>query len=187
MTNNQTENIVEKTTVFQGNFLTVKTQPSQYGVYEVVHTKTGKAAIVLTISGDHILLAQQFRVPVDNFTWELPGGTIDDGEEIVEGGIRELYEETGLIADPEKTHVFITGHPSPANLAETIYVLITHLDENEWKKPLNIQVEELSDARWFHIDDVLQMINDDNFSSYLTTAAVLKAVYQGAITSIFNK
>lgn len=31
--------------------------------------------------------------------WELPGGKIDDGETIVEGSIREIWEETGVVLD----------------------------------------------------------------------------------------
>ena len=31
--------------------------------------------------------------------WELPGGKIDDGETIVEGSIREIWEETGIALD----------------------------------------------------------------------------------------
>lgn len=52
--------------------------------------------------GDEILLVQQFRKGVGKETFELPGGIIEQGETILEAGIREFYEETGCVLDSPK-------------------------------------------------------------------------------------
>ena len=51
--------------------------------------------------GRHILLVEQFRVPLGRFCLELPAGLVGDdaaGEEAEAAAIRELEEETGYRA-----------------------------------------------------------------------------------------
>lgn len=58
-------------------------------------------AVVLDRAGRVLLL--QTRDPKNAYAdvwWELPGGGIDPGETVVEAVIRELAEETGLVATP---------------------------------------------------------------------------------------
>lgn len=44
----------------------------------------------------HVLLVEQYRHGVDDFTWELPAGLIDAGETPESAAARELLEETGF-------------------------------------------------------------------------------------------
>jgi 8-oxo-dGTP pyrophosphatase MutT (NUDIX family) len=43
-----------------------------------------------------ILLEREYRHGVGEVIWQLPGGLADDGEPLVEAGLRELREETGF-------------------------------------------------------------------------------------------
>jgi len=43
-----------------------------------------------------LVLIKQFRVPLNDYVYELPAGLVDDNEEIEEAVKRELMEETGL-------------------------------------------------------------------------------------------
>ncbi|MGV9347858.1 bifunctional class I SAM-dependent methyltransferase/NUDIX hydrolase [Streptomyces spiralis] len=58
------------------------------------HAAIGVGAIVF---GEHGLLLGRHR----HGTWELPGGTVEPGESLEETVVRELAEETGLVARPE--------------------------------------------------------------------------------------
>ncbi|MBM4281430.1 MAG: NUDIX hydrolase [Deltaproteobacteria bacterium] len=44
---------------------------------------------------DHLLLVRQWRFGTNEFTVEIPAGGLEPGENPVEGGLRELVEETG--------------------------------------------------------------------------------------------
>ena len=55
---------------------------------------------------DKVVLIRQFRYPVDGYVYEFPAGLVEPGEDMLEGGIREMLEETGLDFRP----VYVT-HP----------------------------------------------------------------------------
>lgn len=68
---------------------------------------------VIALSSDHqIVLVKQFRYGLNDFTLEIPGGMIDQGEDCLVAGLRELREETGF----EGGHAQLLGSvdPNPA-------------------------------------------------------------------------
>lgn len=74
------------------------------GKWEYVSRARGiKAAVILPIDGDHVILVEQFRVPVGGPVLELPAGLVGDedgaeGELALDSARRELIEETGYAA-----------------------------------------------------------------------------------------
>lgn len=90
---------------WQGKFLTAKTR----GKWEYVGRARGiRAAVILAVEDEHVLLVEQYRVPLGMRCIELPAGLIgDDAQDygaapdedpLVAAG-RELEEETGYRAD----------------------------------------------------------------------------------------
>jgi 8-oxo-dGTP pyrophosphatase MutT (NUDIX family) len=59
----------------------------------------GMAVVVVPVATDGTLwLARMKRAPTGRTSWELPGGEVGAGETPVEAGLRELFEECGLVA-----------------------------------------------------------------------------------------
>ena len=52
---------------------------------------------VIVTDGDRVLLGHATRSP----RWDIPKGTAEPGENFAEAAVRELREETGLLAPPE--------------------------------------------------------------------------------------
>ena len=65
------------------------------GRWEALHvTNLSPVVVALTDSGEIILL-RMFRFPVEDFVYELPGGSPNKGEALMDAVRRELLEETG--------------------------------------------------------------------------------------------
>ncbi|MDV3458659.1 NUDIX hydrolase [Sphingomonas sp. HF-S4] len=104
-------------TVWQGKWITAKRQ----GKWEFVARARciGAAVIVAIDDDDHVLLVEQYRVPLGRRCLELPAGLIgdtQDGDTPLDAARRELVEETGYdCAAVEDLGYF---HSSPGMVSE---------------------------------------------------------------------
>lgn len=107
--------------VWQGRFIAAKTR----GKWEYVSRARGiKAAVILAIDEGHVLLVEQYRVPLGANCLELPAGLVGDeteGERVEEAAGRELEEETGYRA----TRIERIGefYSSPGMLSESFFLV----------------------------------------------------------------
>ncbi len=110
--------------VWQGRFITTKTR----GKWEYVSRARGiKAAVILAIDDGHVLLVEQYRVPLGRNCLELPAGLIGDetdDEAIEDAAARELEEETGY--RPDRIEVIGDFYSSPGMVSESFYFVRAH-------------------------------------------------------------
>jgi ADP-ribose pyrophosphatase len=103
-------------TVWKGRFLEMKKR----GRWEYVGRVGGvQAAVVIAIDAGHLLLIEQYRVPLGRLCLELPAGLVGDeseGETVEMSAARELEEETGY--RPAKCTQLGTFYASPGMVSE---------------------------------------------------------------------
>ena len=113
--------------MWQGRYIVARKK----GRWEyVTRPRNIRAAVILAIDDEgHVILVEQFRVPLGRTCIELPAGLIGDhddteGEDPVAAAARELEEETGYHA--ERLEVIGEFHSSPGMLGESFTLLRAH-------------------------------------------------------------
>ena len=113
--------------VWQGRFVTARRK----GRWEYVSRARGiRAAVILAIdTDDHVLLVEQYRVPLGKPCIELPAGLIGDDDSIADedatsAALRELEEETGYRAG--RMEVLGEFWSSPGMVSESFTLLRAH-------------------------------------------------------------
>ena len=113
--------------VWAGKFITAKVR----GKWEYVARSRGiRAAVILAIDEeDHVLLVEQYRVPLGKACLELPAGLVGDddsltGEDAAAAANRELIEETGYRA--ARMEVLGEFFSSPGMVSESFTMLRAH-------------------------------------------------------------
>ena len=69
----------------------------------VTHVNKPDGVILYGVYGedkDRVVLIRQYRYPLGGFVYEFPAGLVEEGEDMMEAAIREMYEETGLTFVP---------------------------------------------------------------------------------------
>jgi len=112
-------------TMWEGRFITARRR----GRWEYVGRARGiRAAVILAIDAeDHVILVDQYRVPLGRRCIELPAGLVGDdqpGEATESAAARELEEETGY--RPGRMEVIGEFHSSPGMVSESFTLLRAH-------------------------------------------------------------
>jgi ADP-ribose pyrophosphatase len=176
------EKTVSTQKVYEGRIISVEKM-----IVELPNKKTAGrdiirhpgAATVLPIDNEgYIHVVKQYRKPIEKVSIEIPAGKLDEAESPRECAIRELSEETGLIAG-KISHVF-SMVTTPAFCDEVIHFFVaTDLEEGT----MHTDDDEFLERDKIHIDKMIEMImNGEIFDSKTITAVFLaKHILKGVI------
>ena len=135
---------------------------------EVVEHNGGICVVPITENGE-VLMVEQYRYPYGEVILEIPAGKRDGNEEPLEGGKRELREETGAVAE---NYTFLGElYPTPGYCGEVIYMyLATGLSFGE----TDPDDDEFLNVKKIPLEKAVDMIMKGEIKDAKTQTAILK-------------
>ena len=139
---------------------------NQYGH---VHFKNVAVGILPIDDEDCTWLVGQSRFTLGAYSWELPEGGAQQGENWLEAAQRELKEETGLIASHWQELMRLHTSNSITDESAIVYVA-RGLTLGE---PCHEETEDLS-VRRVSVDQAVQMVLSGEITDAISVAALLR-------------
>ena len=106
-----------------------------------------------------LVLVKQFRVPLNDYIYEIPAGLIDKGEDVLTSAKRELFEETGLELI-EITKVFENLYVSPGVTDECVDIVFCTCKGDV--SDLHLEEDEDIEIGLYDEEEVRQILADKN-------------------------
>jgi ADP-ribose pyrophosphatase len=126
------------------------------------------AVAILALDNNNIILIRQYRHAAGKFMWEIPAGTLEEGEDPLECAKRELLEETGYIAN--KIEKLIQFYVAVGYCTEIIHLFIAR----ELKKlSQKTEEDEFISVHLIPIDRALEMIKNNEIEDAKTIIGIL--------------
>ncbi|MFN3852012.1 MAG: NUDIX domain-containing protein [Spirosomataceae bacterium] len=139
------------------------------GIYGTVHFKNIAVGVVPLDADENTWLVGQYRFPLNEYSWEIPEGGCPNGEEVLDTAVRELKEETGLIA--QKWTLISKLHTSNSVCNEVAYIFLAEdlsISEAEPEETEQLAVKKV------HFKEALQMVLEDKITDSMSVAGILK-------------
>lgn len=157
--------------VFEGKKLKVLSGefrlPSGKKVYREI-VDFGKSVVILPLDGDEVILVKQYRPAIGKWIYELPAGTLEEGEEPEECAKRELIEEIGYEAG--ELNLLFRMYLSPGYSNEYMYsYLATDLKYVGERPEYGEEIEVIR----LHLDKALELIGRGVLEDAKSIATIL--------------
>jgi len=140
------------------------------GTYTVIRAKRHAVGVLPLDDEGNVHLVGQWRFPLGRYSWEMPEGGADPGEDTLDCAKRELEEETGLSASAYVRILEMDMSNSLCDEVATIY-LATGLTPG-FARPERTEVLRNRTASFA---ELMQRVVDGRIRDSMTVAAVLRA------------
>jgi ADP-ribose pyrophosphatase len=154
--------------VFQVDRDTVRMPNGREVAVDVVRHPRSVVLIPVPEPG-HVILIRQYRYAVNRWMWELPAGSVDEGEQPDAAARRECHEEIGQVPD---TIVRIGSlHPTPGYCdEEMLFFRLSGLSEPA--EEAEADEDEDIEPKVFSVADAREMIRRGEITDMKTVAGL---------------
>lgn len=116
-----------------------------------------------------VVLVRQYRYPINAFLWELPAGSVDDGETPEQAAVRECHEEIGQV--PRTVVRLGAMYPTPGYCdEEMVFFRLSTLEEPT--EPAELDEDEDIEVRVFDLAEAREMTRRGEITDMKTIAGL---------------
>lgn len=150
--------------VFAVNRDTVKMPNGKTVTVDVV--RHPKSVVIVPIpEPGKVMLVRQYRYAVNAFLWELPAGSVDEGETPDQAARRECHEEIGLV--PATVVRLSAMYPTPGYCdEEMVFFRLSGLETTEAQA--HVDEDEDIEVRTFELREARDMIRSGEITDMKT-------------------
>jgi ADP-ribose pyrophosphatase len=141
------------------------------GTYAWAQRKNGVGIAVVT-KGQKILLHKEYRYIIKDYSWEIPGGGIDEGESPEVAAARELKEETGISVEPSQLTFIARFFPLNSFNTEEVTLFLVEVNTDEVTTRGIEASEHLEEQKFVSFDEALAMVDDGTINDAMTANAI---------------
>ena len=129
-----------------------------------------KSVVLVPVpSRGQVILVRQFRYAVHAFLWELPAGSVDEGESPEQAARRECHEEIGLV--PETIVRLAAMYPTPGYCdEEMVFFRLSNLEEPT--EAATMDEDEDIEAKTFELREARDMVRRGEITDMKTVAGL---------------
>ena len=169
------EETLSSSKIFQGRIINlhkdeVKLPDGRITTREIVE-HPGAVVILALTDKKEIVMIRQFRKPAEEVLWELPAGTLEVGESLVDCAKRELEEETGY--HPRKIKEIITFFSTPGFCNEKLTLFLANDLE---KRDKNEDADEFIKVKLVKQSEALKLVKENTIKDAKTIIGILYLV-----------
>lgn len=166
---------LDRTTIYESNWINLYTDrvemPSgkiieKYHIYDI--HKEGVVAYIENKKGE-VCMIKSLRYSTQKVEWELPAGSIEKGETILEAAKREVMEETGYLVDNIKLTYSFNPHGGMSNYV--VHVVSGTL--NEALRQKEFDTDEVGEVCWLSKAEIEVLIQKNEIMGAPSLMALL--------------
>lgn len=130
------------------------------------------AAMTLVLNNaNEALLMWRHRFIIDQWVWELPGGYVDQAEDVAAAAAREVEEETGW--RPRSMEHLVTMQPAIGSVDQPQIIYLARGADRTDTAP---DVNEAEQVRWVPLGEAVAMIDRGEIVGASTIVALYRAL-----------
>ena len=131
----------------------------------------GATAIIPMLNESRIILLKQYRHALRKYIWEIPAGTIDPQESVINCAKRELIEETGYSAEKWQKLGEMTPVPGYSDERIHIYLATGLLPAGQ-----NLDRDEIINVHVIEFNKAMEMVNAGKIQDAKSIAGLFLAL-----------